>query len=141
MGGRGQTSTSYQGRNLGSGRAHSEGTVLETRERIDRMLDTYSKVGIGQDEAIRQIRKIASPNDDVRIYRATVGDTINGGDWIFLDEFSANRWAHQTFHPDRPKVGADGRPFKVVAATVKAKDVGWTGKNLEFVYTGRRRVG
>lgn len=79
-------------------------------------------------EAIAQIQAVSgNPNATVTIYRATVGDTINNGDWVFLEKSLAERWTKTPMGTPKPGV-------KVLQMTVKAKDVDWTGKNLEFGY-------
>ncbi|MGE9997438.1 hypothetical protein, partial [Catenibacterium mitsuokai] len=65
-------------------------------------------------------------NAKIKIYRATIGNTINSGDWVFLDKSQADKWTKTPL--GRPKPGV-----KVITQTVKAKDVDWTGKNLEFM--------
>lgn len=82
-------------------------------------------------EAIVQINSISGKNSDVKIYRATIGKSINSGDWVFLSKAQAERWTKTALGTPKPGV-------KVIESTIKAKDVDWTGKNLEFVYTGKR---
>lgn len=133
MGGRGGSSNlSYQGRNGGSGRASSSGVnISEMKKRLSSLSDNVINNRLVQ-EAISQIEQVKDGLSNVKIYRATVGDSINQNDWIFLSRQQAERWTKTAL--GRPKPGV-----KVIEAIVKARDVDWTGKNLEFVYKGRRR--
>ena len=120
MGGRGASGLSYQGKNSGSGRASSSGVnVSEMRGK----LDSLSSNVLNDKHAAETIEQI---------YRATVGNSINQNDWVFLSKAQAERWTKTPL--GRPKPGV-----KVIESTVKASEVDWTGKNLEFVYTGKRR--
>lgn len=84
-------------------------------------------------EAYNQIINAKNnPNAEITIYRATPGKSINKGDWVFLSKSSAERWTKTTF--GTPKKG-----FKVLSKKVKASDVGWTGKNIEFAYEPKRK--
>lgn len=132
MGGRGGSSgLSYQGKNGGSGRATSNGVnVLDMKNRISSLPPKVVGNALAT-EALSQINTISDKNSDVKIYRATIGDSINKNDWIFLSKAQADRWTKTPL--GRPKPGV-----KVIEATVKAKDVDWTGKNLEFVYKGKK---
>lgn len=90
-----------------------------------------------QTEAIEQLNRVkGNPDSEITIYRATPSDSINTGDWVFLDRKQAEKLTRSMFS-NTPKPG-----YKVVAEKVKAKDVDWTGKNLEFVYSpnGERSV-
>lgn len=133
MGGRGAASSlSYQGNNGGSGRAASNGVnVSQMKSRLNSLADKVINNRLAS-EAVEQINRIKDANSDVKIYRATIGDSINQNDWIFLSKAQAERWTKTAL--GRPKPGV-----KVIESTVKAKDVDWTGKNLEFVYKGKRR--
>lgn len=122
----------YQGSNLGSGVAASKfdlGDGTRIRDSIDRMRTDSPRAleGAGSRDALRQIEGIRGPDSKITVYRATPGDSINHGDWVFLSEKQADRWARATLSK-KPKKG-----YKVVKAKVRAKQVGWTGKNLEFV--------
>ncbi|MFR8171471.1 MAG: hypothetical protein ACLU9Q_11730 [Marvinbryantia sp.] len=83
-------------------------------------------------EALMQINQIKDNNSSVKIYRATIGNSINRNDWIFLSRAQAERWTRTALGTPKPGV-------KVIESTVQAKDVDWTGKNLEFVYKGKRQ--
>ena len=133
MGGRGgKNNLGYQGNNGGSGRASSNGVnVSEMRDKLNSISPNAINSKLAA-ETISQISSLNGKNSDVKIYRATIGDSINQNDWVFLSRAQAERWAKTPF--GRPKPGV-----KIIESTVKAKDVDWTGKNLEFVYTGRRR--
>lgn len=130
MGGRGASSgragadTSYQG-NKGYAKASSSGyTASDMYQKISSLeASTLER----NKEALAVIEKVANnPNATITVYRATVGNTINQGDWVFLDEAHAEKWTKTPF--GRPKPGV-----KVVKKKVKASDVDWTGKNLEFM--------
>lgn len=133
MGGRGGSSgLSYQGNNRGSGKASGNGVnVSQMKERLSSLPQNVieNKLAV---EAINQINNISGKNSDIKIYRATVGDSINPNDWIFLSRAQAEKWTKTAFGTPKPGVN-------VLESTVKAKDVEWTGKNLEFVYKGKRR--
>ncbi|MCD7881085.1 MAG: hypothetical protein LUG47_05385 [Clostridiales bacterium] len=134
MGGRGGAgSLSYQGNNGGSGRARSSGVNVSQMKSVLPTLAanvTGSKLAT---EAISQIENLSGKNAKVTIYRATPGDKINSGDWIFLSKAQAERWTKTPMGRTKPG-------FKVLERTVKASNVDWTGKNLEFVYTGKRKL-
>lgn len=117
---------SYQGTNNGSGKARDTGI---TPDKVD-----LSSVGekVLEDklavEAIEQIKKVANnPKAKVTIYRATIGDTINEGDWVFLSEANAERWTKTPMGRPKPN-------FKVVKMVVDAEDIKYQKKNLEFGY-------
>lgn len=133
MGGRGGSSRlSYQGKNGGSGRASSNGVnVSDMQSKIGGLPQNVVDSKLAK-ETISQINSIKDRNSNVKIYRATVGDSINQNDWVFLSRAQAERWTKTPL--GRPKPGV-----KVIESTVKAKDVYWTGKNLEFVYKGKRK--
>jgi hypothetical protein len=79
-------------------------------------------------EAIETLKKIeGKPDEKIKIYRATPSDEINDGDWVFLDKQHAEDWTKTPF--GQQKIG-----FKVVEMETEAKNVEWTGKNLEFAY-------
>lgn len=130
-------SLSYQGGNNGSGKAYSRGTLLQARGDIERMVSKYPK--LSEEEALIQIRAVSSPNDDVTVYRATPGGSINSGDWVFLSRKQADSWSRSPF-TGKPKVSKEWKQYQVIATKTKAKNVGWSGKNLEFVYTGKRSI-
>lgn len=139
MGGRGSVSTSYQGVGSASGKATSTGlNAFTARDRIEKEIEKYPKIAEGSDEALRQLRSLKSENDMVTIYRAAPAGHINTGDWVFLDRGSAERWSKSPF-TRKTKVGKNGREFRVLEAKVPASSVDFTGKNLEFQYTGKRR--
>lgn len=118
----------YQGSNMGSGRASDSGRVTDakTLSDIDRMLARAPKVAQGNDEAIAQLESLRAGAEYVTVYRATPGDSINHGDWVFMSEGLADTWARTTFGK-APKPG-----YRVIKAKVPARSVAWTGKNLEF---------
>ena len=139
MGGRGESSgrargtggiatsnkpdTSYQGKQF----AKASGTGNTVDMMVDKLSNLAPKVLQANPESVAQIQKVANnPNAKIKIYRATIGNTINSGDWVFLDKSQADKWTKTPL--GRPKPGV-----KVLTQTVKAKDVDWTGKNLEFM--------
>jgi hypothetical protein len=132
MGGRGGSGglTSYQGQQYN--RASSSGVnVSGMKSKLDGLPEKVVN-DVKARETISQINSISSQNDTVTIYRATVGDTINSNDWIFLSRAQAEKWSKTALGTPKPGV-------KVLERKVKAKDVYWSGKNLEFVYTGKKR--
>lgn len=139
MGGRGASSstadTSYQGTNTGSGKASGKGLDWSSPDafrKIEEYIAKYPASG-SDSQALGQIRNITGPDSTVTIYRATPGGQINKGDWIFLSFEYADRWTRTAFGRSKPG-------FKVIQGQVKARDIDWTGKNLEFIYTGKKAV-
>ena len=115
--------TSYQGKQF----AKASGTGNTVDMMVNKLQNLAPKVLQSNQEAVAQIQKVANnPNAKIKIYRATIGNTINSGDWVFLDKSQADKWTKTPM--GRPKPGV-----KVITQTVKAKDVDWTGKNLEFM--------
>lgn len=115
--------TSYQGKQF----AKASGTGNTVDMMVDKLSNLAPKVLQANPESVAQIQKVANnPNAKIKIYRATIGNTINSGDWVFLDKSQADKWTKTPL--GRPKPGV-----KVITQTVKAKDVDWTGKNLEFM--------
>ena len=115
--------TSYQGKQF----AKASGTGNTVDMMVDKLSNLAHKVLQANPESVAQIQKVANnPNAKIKIYRATIGNTINSGDWVFLDKSQADKWTKTPL--GRPKPGV-----KVLTQTVKAKDVDWTGKNLEFM--------
>ena len=115
--------TSYQGKQF----AKASGTGNTVDMMVDKLSNLAPKVLQANPESVAQIQKVANnPNAKIKIYRATIGNTINSGDWVFLDKSQADKWTKTPL--GRPKPGV-----KVLTQTVKAKDVDWTGKNLEFM--------
>ena len=128
MGGRGASSgASYQGLK-GYAKATGTGNTVDMMStKIDSLSD---KVKMDNQTAISVINSVKdNPNATITIYRATIGKGINKGDWVFLDEAHAQKWTKTAFGTPKPNV-------KVRKKKVKAKDVDWTGKNLEFMYKG-----
>lgn len=115
--------TSYQGKQF----SKASGTGNTVDMMVNKLSNLPPKVLQANTEAVAQIQKVANnPNAKIKIYRATIGNTINSGDWVFLDKSQADRWTKTPL--GRPKPGV-----KVITQTVKAKEVDWTGKNLEFM--------
>lgn len=93
-----------------------------------------SKVIEWNKDGIETLEKIeGKPNEKIKIYRATPGDSINDGDWVFIDKQHAENWTKTPF--GTPKIG-----FKVVEMETEAKNVEWTGKNLEFAYREPKQI-
>lgn len=120
---------SYQGTNHSGDKASGKGIT------VDKMYQQISKLAentlnnINNKEAFEQIEKAKNnPDAEIKIYRGTSGDTINSGDWVFLDKSHAEEFT-KSIITKTPLPG-----YKVVEKTVKASDVDWTGKNLEFGY-------
>jgi hypothetical protein len=131
MGGRGASAgLSYQGKQYA--KAQSSGVnVSQMRQRLDSLPSKVVNDTKAQ-ETITQINSLTGQNDKVKIYRATIGDSINKNDWIFLSRAQAEKLT-------KTALGTKKSGVKVLERTVKAKDVDWTGKNLEFVYKGKKR--
>ena len=117
---------SYQGTNDGSVKARDTGI---TADKVD--LSSVGEKALEDKlavEAIEQINRVANnPKAKVTIYRATIGDTINEGDWVFLSEANAERWTKTPMGRPKPN-------FKVVKMVVDAEDIKYQKKNLEFGY-------
>lgn len=120
---------SYQGEN--NGKTPSTG---KTADEVIKEIRKWEEQGKNEKviewnkEAIETLKKIeGKPDEKIKIYRATPGDEINDGDWVFIDKEFAERWTKTPF--GNPKPG-----FKVVEMETEAKNVEWTGKNLEFAY-------
>lgn len=117
--------TSYQGKGLYRRAIGTNRTVDMMSEKIGALPE---KLRNDNPMALAVIEQAAGdPEAQITIYRATPGNSINDGDWVYLDEEHAQRWTKTHF--GRPKPGV-----QVVSKTVKAKEVDWTGKNLDFVY-------
>lgn len=117
---------SYQGTNHSGDKAYGKKiTVDNMYKQIDKLAENSKK----NDEALNVINSVKNnPNAKIKIYRATPGNNINVGDWVFLTENEADRFSRAIITKQR-KLG-----YKVLEMEVKAKDVDWTGKNLEFVF-------
>lgn len=116
--------TDYQGKKFN--RAQGSGKTVDVMAaEVEKLPE---KVKAANPEAIEQIKNAAgNPDAKIKIYRATIGDTINSGDWVFLDRSLADKWTRTAF--GSPKPGC-----KVLTKEVSAKEVDWTGKNLEFAF-------
>lgn len=122
--------TSYQGQKGYSKAASSGKSADNMLSELDKLSENVKN---DNQETIEVLKRIAnSPNATITMYRATVGDSINNGDWVFLDEAHADRWTRTAFGTPKPNT-------KVVKKKVKAKDVDWTGKNLEFMYNPKKK--
>lgn len=120
----------YQGSNLGSGKASGKNiTVDQALTRINDLLDKHDAIyDDNMSEAMQQLKDAnKNPEKEIKIYRASPSDEINSGDWVYLSREQAERWTKTHF--GKPKPG-----YTVTEKTVKACDVDWTGKNLDFVY-------
>ena len=120
--------TSYQGKqyNTASGRGV---TVNDMYKRLDSLSASVVN-DPNVKETITQINKVKNnPDATITMYRATIGNSINKNDWVFLSKAQAEKWTKTPFGTPKPNV-------KVLEQKVKAKQVDWTGKNLEFVFLG-----
>ena len=122
---------SYQGNNRASGKAYGKNiTVDKMTTEVEKIKEKYSKVIDSKDnEAIAQINKVKdNPDAEITIYRGSPNGEINVGDWVFLTRERAQDYT-------RTKITKTPIPgYSVGELKVKARDVDWTGKNLEFVY-------
>lgn len=134
MGGRGAFSASYQGKKFSTARGDLD--AFAAVGKIHEHIKKHWKIEQGEKEAISQLDNLRSSDDMVTIYRAAPANHINTNDWVFLSKQKADRFAHSLFRPDEVKHG-----YKVLVARVKASDVRWTEKNLEFAYVGKRVKG
>ena len=130
MGGRGASADlSYQG-NKGYAKASETGITL------DRMYSEVSKLSDNSRKDSYDLdvieKAMNNPDSKITIYRATPGNQINNGDWVFINPQKAEKWTKTAF--GTPKKG-----FKVVKKVVSAKEIDWTGKNLEFMYKKKRK--
>ena len=77
-------------------------------------------------ESLTALRKVrGNPDGEITIYRATVGDTFNEGDWVSPSK---------TYAENHNYAYLDGKG-KVIELTVKAKDIRFAGDDLnEFGY-------
>lgn len=122
--GSGAPDLSYQGKAYP--KAAGSGITLESLHKYVEQLPP--KVKEQNKEALAVIEKVkGNPDAEITIYRAAPGESINNGDYVFIDREHAERWAKTPF--GRPKPG-----FKVLEKKVKASQVDWTKKNLEFAY-------
>ena len=120
---------SYQGTNHSRDKASGKGITVDKMYQQIPKLANNTLNDVNNKEAFEQIEKVKdNPNAKITIYRATTGDTINSGDWVFLDKNHAESFT-KSIITKTPLPG-----YKVVEKTVKASDVDWTGKNLEFGY-------
>lgn len=116
----------YQGKNTGSGKATGKNISLDNLyKKVDSLADNMKQ----DKEAMSVIESVKdNPDAKVKIYRATPGDNINSGDWVFITKDKADRFSKDLFGNKR-KIG-----YKVLEMEVAAKDLDWTGKNLEFEF-------
>ena len=94
--------------------------VFEHPEWYMNMNDAYNK------ESLTALKKVQNnPEAEIKIYRATIGDKINPGDWITPSKkYAEYHNSHQL----------DGKG-KVLEMTVKAKDILFAGDDInEFGY-------
>lgn len=131
--------TSYQGVGSASGKAEARGgSISDNKSAITANWQKYPKAA--SETAKQTLAGINSNSSPVTIYRAAPADHINTNDWVFLDRAEAERWAVSTFSK-RPKIGSNGKQFKVLAVNTTAAAVSWSGKGDHFVYTGKRAKG
>ena len=125
-----ENSLDYQGKNLGSGKAEGKNiTADKASGKINDFLSKYTAVyDKNMKETLDQLIQVKNkPNAEIKIYRASPSDSINSGDWVYLSKAQAEKWTKTHFGTTKPG-------YKVTEKTVKASDVDWTGKNLDFVY-------
>lgn len=85
--------------------------------------DWYKKAYRESLEALRKVR--GNPDGEITIYRATIGDTFNEGDWVSPSK---------TYAENHNYAYLDGKG-KVISLKVKAKDIRFAGDDLnEFGY-------
>ena len=130
FGGRGATADlSYQGK---KGYAKASGTGIT----LDKMYSQITKLSDNSKKDAYDLDVIQNaknnPDSKIMIYRATPGNQINNGDWIFINPQKAERWT-------KTALGTPKEGFKVVKKMVSAKEIDWTGKNLEFMYKKGRK--
>lgn len=127
-----KTNLDYQGKNGGSGKANNSGI---SADKINLNNINSKALNNPKDaEAIAQLKAAANnPNAKITIYRATIGDNINSGDWVFLSQSMADKWTKTTLGTPKPNV-------KVIKKVVSAKDVQWQHKNLEFGYFPNKKL-
>jgi hypothetical protein len=119
----GAKSLRYQGKNDGSGKAQG---LIRLHIFGEEGIYNLSQNNMQNTKAIEIIRMAeGNPNLQITVYRGTVGDKINTGDWVFLTREEAERYT-------KTKLGTPIPGAKVVSKKLKAKNVYWTGKNLEF---------
>lgn len=114
---------SYQGKNDGSGKAFG---LIMLPLFGEKNISDLSQNNRQNTKAIDIIKKAdGEPNLEITVYRGTVGNKINSGDWVFLTREEAERYT-------KTKLGTPIPGAKVISKKTKAKNVYWTGKNLEF---------
>lgn len=126
----------YQGNNLGSGKTIKTGIkVSDSYGKVNQELTKYTMVyDESMKEAIEQLKRVeGKPNSDIKIYRASPSDKINDGDWVYLSKEQAEKWIKTHFGTPKPN-------YLVTEMTVKANDVEWTGKNMDFVYNPQTAI-
>ena len=127
-----ETDLSYQGTNHSGDKASGRGiTVDKMSIEVEKMTKRAPKTLEGiPSEALEQIRKAQNnPEAKITIYRGSPKGEINVGDWVFLSETQAEKYTKGII------TGTPIAGYEVGKLIVKAKDVDWTGKNLEFVYS------
>lgn len=97
-------------------------------------LKPYEKNPRKNDKSVDDVieKAMNNPDSKITIYRATPGNQINNGGLVFINPQKAEKWTKTAF--GTPKKG-----FKVVKKVVSAKEIDWTGKNLEFMYKKKRK--
>ena len=121
--------TNYQGKGQYA-KAQSKGISAEVMySKINELSDKVINDNVETIEVLKKIQ--GNPNAMVTMYRATVGDSINNGDWVFLDKGHAEKWTKTAMGTPKPNT-------KVVIKRVRASEIDWTGKNLEFMYNKKK---
>ena len=95
---------SYQGTNHSGYKASGKGiTVDKMYQQVSKLADNTLN-DTNNKEAFEQIEKVKdNPNAEITIYRGTSGDTINPGDWVFLDKKHAENFTKSIITKNRLK--------------------------------------
>lgn len=126
-----KNNTSYQGNQFD--KAHGRG--ITTDEFLNLQENKLADNTKENKKALKKLEQVRNnPEAEITIYRATPGDTINNGDWVFLTKEEADNWSRS------PITKTLKKGFKIVEKQVKANEVDWSGKNLEFVYSPKTNM-
>lgn len=98
-------------------------------ERPNAYINLNNKADRESWDALLKVRN--KPNATIKIYRATVGDTINDSDWITLSK---------TYAEEHNAHSLDGKG-KILEMEVPVKDIQWSTDSInEWGYFPKRRV-
>ena len=95
--------TSYQGKefNKAQGRGKTVDTMYAELPKLSESVVNDEDVK----ETLQQLKDAYNNHEQIiTIYRATPGDKINTGDWIFLSQKQAERWTKTTFGRPKPRI-------------------------------------